>query len=133
MMVLEYNEESSKRLLALYTTPDIEAQRQEFINEIKLQSGEKVLDVGSGPGFLARAIKEKVGTQGLVYGVDVSEFMLNIAKSKSDEKHEIIFSYGDATGHGMKAGLMVATFKSLFSALGKKLEITEFLKKPTIS
>jgi serine phosphatase RsbU (regulator of sigma subunit) len=36
---------------------------------------------------------------------------------------------GDATGHGMKAGLMVATFKSLFSTLGKELEITEFLKR----
>jgi serine phosphatase RsbU (regulator of sigma subunit) len=36
---------------------------------------------------------------------------------------------GDATGHGVKAGLMVATFKSLFSALGKELKITEFLKK----
>jgi len=35
---------------------------------------------------------------------------------------------GDATGHGMKAGLMVATFKSLFSALGTELEIAEFLK-----
>ena len=97
MAVLEYNEEASRRLLAVYTTPDVEAQRQEFINEIKLQPGEKVLDVGSGPGFLARIIKDKVGTQGLVHGVDVSEFMLNIAKSRSDEKDGIKFSYGDAT------------------------------------
>lgn len=97
MAVLEYNEEASKRLLAVYTTPDVEAQRQEFINEIKLRPGEKVLDVGSGPGFLAKSIKDKVGTQGLVHGVDVSEFMLNIAKSKSDEKNGIKFSYGDAT------------------------------------
>lgn len=96
MAVLEYNEEASKRLLAIYTTPDVEVQRQEFINEIKLLPGEKVLDVGSGPGFLARSIKDKVGKQGLVHGVDVSEFMLNIAKSKSDEKDGIKFSYGDA-------------------------------------
>jgi len=97
MTVLKYNDEASKRLLAVYTTPDVDAQRQEFINGIKLRPGEKVLDVGSGPGFLARSIKDKVGTQGLVHGVDVSEFMLNIAKSKSDEKDGIEFSYGDAT------------------------------------
>jgi serine phosphatase RsbU (regulator of sigma subunit) len=36
---------------------------------------------------------------------------------------------GDATGHGVKAGLMVATFKSLFNALGNDLEVTEFLKR----
>ncbi len=97
MAILEYNEEASKKLLAVYTTPDVEAQRQEFINNINLLPGEKVLDVGSGPGFLARIIKDKVGAQGLVHGVDVSEFMLNIAQSKSDEKDGIKFSYGDAT------------------------------------
>ena len=97
MAILEYNEEASKKLLAVYTTPDVEAQRQEFINNINFKPGEKGLDVGSGPGFLARIIKEKVGVRGSVCGVDVSEFMLNIAQSKSDEKDEINFSYGDAT------------------------------------
>lgn len=38
---------------------------------------------------------------------------------------------GDATGHGMKAGIMVATIKSLFSALGIKLMIPEFFKRCT--
>jgi serine phosphatase RsbU (regulator of sigma subunit) len=38
---------------------------------------------------------------------------------------------GDATGHGMKAGIMVATIKSLFSALGSNLMIPDFFKKCT--
>jgi ubiquinone/menaquinone biosynthesis C-methylase UbiE len=97
MPILEYNEEASEKLLAVYTTPDVEAQRQEFINNIDLLPGKKVLDVGSGPGFLARIIKDKVGAKGLVHGIDVSEFMINIAQSKSDEKDGIKFSYGDAT------------------------------------
>lgn len=38
---------------------------------------------------------------------------------------------GDATGHGMKAGIMVATIKSLFSALGVKMMIPDFFNKCT--
>lgn len=38
---------------------------------------------------------------------------------------------GDATGHGMKAGIMVATIKSLFSALGINMMIPDFFKKCT--
>ena len=97
MAILEYNEEASKRLLAVYTTPDVEAQRHEFINAINLEPGEKVLDVGSGPGFLAKIMKDKVGSLGSIYGVDVSEFLLNVARSNIDEKNGIKYFYGDAT------------------------------------
>ena len=97
MAILDYNEEASKRLLAVYTTPDVEAQRQEFVNEISLEPGENVLDVGSGPGFLARIMKEKVGPLGSINGVDVSEFLLNIARSHTTEKDGIKYFYGDAT------------------------------------
>ena len=38
---------------------------------------------------------------------------------------------GDATGHGMKAGIMVASIKSLFSALGMKMMIPDFFKTCT--
>jgi serine phosphatase RsbU (regulator of sigma subunit) len=43
----------------------------------------------------------------------------------------INIAVGDATGHGMKAGIMVATIKSLFSALGTNLMIPDFFKKCT--
>jgi serine phosphatase RsbU (regulator of sigma subunit) len=43
----------------------------------------------------------------------------------------INIAVGDATGHGMKAGIMVATIKSLFSALGSNLMIPDFFKKCT--
>ncbi len=38
---------------------------------------------------------------------------------------------GDATGHGMKAGIMVATIKSLFGALGNNLMIGDFFQRCT--
>jgi serine phosphatase RsbU (regulator of sigma subunit) len=38
---------------------------------------------------------------------------------------------GDATGHGMKAGTMVASIKSLFAALGGSMMIPDFFNKCT--
>jgi len=97
MAILEYNEEVSQRLVAVYTTPDVEAQRLEFLNAIALDVGEKVLDVGSGPGFLAKIMAEKVKPNGSIYGVDVSDFLLNVARSNTSEKKELEFLHGDAT------------------------------------
>lgn len=97
MAILEYNEEASQRLLAVYTTPDVVTQRLEFLNAIGLDPGEKVLDVGSGPGFLAKIMAEKVKPDGSVYGVDVSDFLLNVARSNTSEKEKLEFLFGDAT------------------------------------
>jgi serine phosphatase RsbU (regulator of sigma subunit) len=38
---------------------------------------------------------------------------------------------GDATGHGMRAGTMVASIKSLFAAFGNKLDIAHFFNRCT--
>jgi serine phosphatase RsbU (regulator of sigma subunit) len=38
---------------------------------------------------------------------------------------------GDATGHGMRAGTMVASIKSLFAAFGEQLEISAFFNRST--
>jgi ubiquinone/menaquinone biosynthesis C-methylase UbiE len=40
-----------------------------------------VLDIGSGPGYLAREMAELVGPDGTVHGVDISENMLAIART----------------------------------------------------
>ncbi|MDX1640590.1 MAG: SpoIIE family protein phosphatase [Balneolaceae bacterium] len=40
---------------------------------------------------------------------------------------EIVLAIGDATGHGMKAGMMVAIMKSLFLSQATEMELKEFL------
>lgn len=50
---------------------------------------------------------------------------------KVTEDGTINIVVGDATGHGMKAGIMVASIKSLFSALGIKMMIPDFYRKCT--
>ena len=50
---LTFDEEASRRVEALYKTPDVVAQRHEALRVLDLRPGERVLDVGSGPGLLA--------------------------------------------------------------------------------
>lgn len=97
MAILEYDNEATKRLLAIYTTPDVEAQRQEFINTFEPQPGQRVLDVGSGPGFLSNAIFDKVGRTGSVCGIDISEPLLDMANSQKKDRVGVEFLFGDAT------------------------------------
>jgi len=97
MAVLEYDDEATRRLLAMYVTPDVAAQRAGFLSAFGPAPGERVLDVGTGPGFLAGAIAEAVGDSGSVCGVDVSEPLLEIARSQSGDQYDIEFRHGDAT------------------------------------
>ena len=68
---------------AAYTTPDIVAQRASVLSMLALQSGERVLDIGVGPGFLAAEMAAVVGAGGRVCGIDVSDSMLAIAATRS--------------------------------------------------
>jgi len=97
MAILEYDNEATKRLLALYITPDVEAQRNDFINAFEPQPGQRVLDVGSGPGFLSNAIFNRVGQTGSVCGIDISKPLLDIANSQIKDRIGVEFLLGDAT------------------------------------
>ena len=57
--------------------------RQGIIDLARLQSGEKVLDVGCGTGTLALIAKERVGETGRVSGIDPSAQLLTGAKHKA--------------------------------------------------
>jgi len=48
-----------------------------------------------------------------------------------DDDGTLTVAIGDATGHGMKAGTMVATIKGLFKAFGSKLDILSFFNTCT--
>lgn len=47
------------------------------------------------------------------------------------DEGELIIAIGDATGHGMRAGLMVSIIKSLFITHAQNMGITDFFQKAT--
>jgi ubiquinone/menaquinone biosynthesis C-methylase UbiE len=53
----------------------------DLVNEAGLRPGERVLDVGSGTGVIARLAAERVGLNGRVSALDINAAMLNVARS----------------------------------------------------
>jgi arsenite methyltransferase len=78
--MLDFDDDASRRLEANYRSPAVVAQRQAVLDALRLAPGERVLDIGSGPGMLVRQMAEAVGERGAVHGVDVSPSMLALAR-----------------------------------------------------
>jgi arsenite methyltransferase len=80
-VTMRYDEEPARRILALGETAEMCVQRRRVIELLAPQTGWRILEVGCGPGQLAAELAEAVGQGGRVFGVDVSEHMLALARS----------------------------------------------------
>ncbi|TMJ36146.1 MAG: methyltransferase domain-containing protein, partial [Alphaproteobacteria bacterium] len=94
---LQFNEETARKVEALYLTPDVVAQRGRVLRALKLRQGERVLDIGSGPGLLASEMAALVGRNGRVCGIDISEDMLTMSKKRCADQPWTEFKNSDAT------------------------------------
>ena len=83
MSGLEFTEDAARQLERLYLTGDVVAQRSETIKLLALARGERVLDVGCGPGFLCEGIAGVVGRNGAVTGIDISGDLIALCKRRS--------------------------------------------------
>jgi ubiquinone/menaquinone biosynthesis C-methylase UbiE len=59
--------------------------RAMFADDLQLRPGERVLDVGCGPGRLAMVIAERVSPTGSVDGIDPSAEMINRATTRANK------------------------------------------------
>ena len=81
--MLQFDEQTARQVEAVYTTPDVVEQRRATRAALAVEPGERGLDVGSGPGFLAAEIAQDAGASGRVHGVDPSESMLALARRRT--------------------------------------------------
>ncbi|MFQ5775082.1 MAG: class I SAM-dependent methyltransferase [Kiloniellaceae bacterium] len=93
---LEFDEDASRRIERVYQTPDVVAQRRDVLEALDLTPGERVLDVGSGPGLLAYDMAAAVGPEGRVRGIDLSEDMLAMSRARCAEHPWAEFEPADA-------------------------------------
>src|SRR5260370_40301809 len=79
--MLKFDDAAARRLQVAYMTPDVVAQREQTLAALAVHPGEKVVDIGTGPGYLAASIARAVGENGKVVAVDSSENMLAVARA----------------------------------------------------
>lgn len=94
---LEFDEETSKRIEAAYAGRDMVRRRGLVREALDAQPGDRVLDVGCGPGFYIPELLEQVGPEGAVVGIDSSGSMLSLAARRSEDGANVEFHEADAT------------------------------------
>lgn len=97
MATFDFDQEASRRIEAVYLTPDVVATRCEILKSLNVRPGDHVLDIGSGPGLLAYDIGVTVGASGRVCGIDISDDMLAMARARCSAQSWTEFRRGDAT------------------------------------
>jgi demethylmenaquinone methyltransferase/2-methoxy-6-polyprenyl-1,4-benzoquinol methylase len=72
--------------------------RRAAVEAAGVSGGSRVIDLCSGTGDLAFALRDSVGPQGAVTGIDFSDRMLQVARAKASASgKEVDFRWGDAT------------------------------------
>ena len=104
--------------------------RKAGLDLLKAGDGERVLEVGFGTGHMLEALARAVGPQGKVFGIDLSDQMLRLAKkhlTRSGLINRCRLRCGDATHLPHSAATMDAVFISFTLELFDTLEIPAVL------
>jgi SAM-dependent methyltransferase len=97
MSQLEFDRRLAERLEKLYTTRDVLRRRELVRAALGARPGDRVLDVGCGPGFYDTELLEDVGREGSVVGLDTSADMLAVAAKRAEGHDNVTFQEADAT------------------------------------
>jgi demethylmenaquinone methyltransferase / 2-methoxy-6-polyprenyl-1,4-benzoquinol methylase len=90
--------------------------------------GDRALDVATGTGDLAVALKDRVGAGGEVVGVDFSERMLELARAKApdvrfESGNALELPYGDAEFDVVTVGFGARNFADLRAGLSEMARV----------
>jgi SAM-dependent methyltransferase len=86
---LEFDEATAKQLEVVYGTRDIVRRRRLVREALGASPGERILDIGCGPGFYVVELLDQVGPEGSVVGVDASEAMLAICRRRCEGRENV--------------------------------------------
>jgi arsenite methyltransferase len=131
-----FDELAAARLRRTYSTPDVVAQRRRTRERFGAAPGERLLDLGCGPGLLAVELAEEVGPDGHVTALDPSEPMLAIVREEvaaRDLEQRVTVRVGDAHELPFEAGtfdgvVAVQVLEHLDDVLGALAEIRRVLR-----
>ncbi|MDP9647283.1 class I SAM-dependent methyltransferase [Paraburkholderia caledonica] len=114
--VADWNGQSGKRWVANQARLDAMASvfGQAAIEAAAPVTGERVLDVGCGAGASSLALAARVGPEGQVLGVDISEPLIGRARALAPQGTPALFQVADASSAELPEG----AFDILFSRFG---------------
>jgi ubiquinone/menaquinone biosynthesis C-methylase UbiE len=129
--MLPFDEAAARAIERIYQTPDVVGQRVRVLDALDLRPGQRVLDVGSGPGLLLREMAASVGEGGRAFGIDSSEAMIAVATARCADQPQAELRRGDATALPFDDGSLDAVsatqvyeyVKDLPAALGEALRV----------
>lgn len=95
--MLAFDEKTAAELEALYHTGDVLRRRRLVRDTLCARLGERILDIGCGPGFYVAELLNEVGPAGSVVGLDQSPQMLAIAARRCQSHVNVAFHEAEAT------------------------------------
>ena len=93
---LDFDADLARQVEAVYATPDVNATRIAVFRAADPRTGQRALDVGCGPGYLARELALAVGPHGQVTAIDISEPMLGLAQHRCAGLSQVRLEKADA-------------------------------------
>jgi arsenite methyltransferase len=97
MSQLVFDEQAAMQIEAMYRIGDAMRRRRIVREALGAASGERILDVGCGPGFYCTELLDEVGPSGSVVGVDSGPAMLELAARRCRGHKNVKLHEADAT------------------------------------
>lgn len=94
---LAFDRSTAAFMERFYESADIRERRERVLDRVAAVEGDRILDLGSGPGFYVERLARAVGASGSVVGVDPSDAMLETSGRRLAEHKNVDLRTGSAT------------------------------------
>jgi ubiquinone/menaquinone biosynthesis C-methylase UbiE len=96
MSQMAFDEDEARAIEGVYRIREARHRRRTVRETLGARPGERVLDVGCGPGFYCAELAAEVGPSGSVVGIDGSEAMIALASRRCAELPQVELRLADA-------------------------------------